>query len=252
MLPGHPGVYVGNSTFGVTSGIRVAHSTADINLFHPQVWLDHVILASTTEVGTNFNTGNANSFIQSSNHDQVSGAFKVIFPWGILTNDTTIFNTATPSIRMTPSSATIKLKSAPVLSGSWRVAVASGATAQFSVNTRKSVVGDGAAYNGAEPRLIVRRNYSCGITADTVLDTMVVAAGSWEQLTGTTAAASSDCVMEFVVDCDGTAGWINVDDSASTTVTDSAGQKFSYFGLSIFQPNNTAGGGGASSFIIVQ
>ena len=45
-----------------------------------------------------------------------------------------------------------------------------------------------------------------------MLDTMTAAVGTWEQLTGTTAAASQDGVFEFFVDLDGTAGWINVDD----------------------------------------
>ena len=42
--------------------------------------------------------------------------------------------------------------------------------------------------------------------------TAAAAAGSWELLTGTTGAAGDTGVMEFFVDCDGTTGWVNVDD----------------------------------------
>jgi hypothetical protein len=97
-------------------------------------------------------------------------------------------------------------------SGPRAVAVDDGGTITINVYVRKSVAGDGAAYNGNQPRLIVRKNLACGITSDTVLDTMTAAAGSWEQLTGTTAAVDADGALEFVVDCDGTTGWINVDD----------------------------------------
>jgi hypothetical protein len=81
-------------------------------------------------------------------------------------------------------------------------------------------------YQGAQPRLIVRRNDAIGITADTVLATASAAYGTWEHLSGTTAAATDDGVIELVVDCDGPGvwpgllvtnqglGWINVDDWA--------------------------------------
>jgi hypothetical protein len=58
----------------------------------------------------------------------------------------------------------------------------------------------------------MKRQDIMGYTSDTVLDTMTSAAGSWEQLSATTAAASQDGVFEVYVDCDGTAGWVNVDD----------------------------------------
>lgn len=104
-----------------------------------------------------------------------------------------------------------KLESAPQFCGG-KVAVDSGGTVNIAVYVRKSVVGDGAAYNGAQPRLLLKANPAIGVSADVVLDTMVAAAGTWEQLAATTGAATDDGVMEFVVDCDGTAGWVNHDD----------------------------------------
>jgi hypothetical protein len=53
-----------------------------------------------------------------------------------------------------------------------------------------------------------------GILEDTVLDTMSVGLDSWEQLSGTTPEVTQDGCLEVVVDCDGSAGFINVDDSS--------------------------------------
>jgi hypothetical protein len=67
-------------------------------------------------------------------------------------------------------------------------------------------------YNGSQPRLILKANPAIGVANDTVIATASAAAGTWAQISGTTAAATDDGVMEFTVDCDGTTGWINVDD----------------------------------------
>jgi hypothetical protein len=44
---------------------------------------------------------------------------------------------------------------------------------------------------------------------------MAAAVSTWEQLTGTATAATADGVIEVVVDCDGSAGAIYVDDWAA-------------------------------------
>jgi hypothetical protein len=201
---------VNNSTFGVASGILTTH-TNDLNLAAvtnatPQFVLNNTTLASANEVANQSSAGTS-AFVKSSKHDQTEGAFKSWIKNGRIERDTTIFNTAAPSERLTPISASLKLQSGPRL-----VAVDDGSTVTINAYVRKSVVGDGAAYNGNQPRLIVRKNLACGITSDTVLDTMTAAAGSWEQLTGTTATVDADGALEFFVDCDGTTGWINVDD----------------------------------------
>lgn len=203
-----------NCSFSPTSGIYVPHTLADIDLttnaMRVQFNLSNVALRAATEVA---NTSNLSpyGFIKSSKHDQTEGAFKSWFQSGVIERDTTIFNTAAPSERLTPTSTTIKLAS-----GSRLVAVDDGSTITINAYVRKSATGDGAAYNGNQPRLIVRANPACGITTDTVLDTMTVGTGTWEQLTGTTAAVDADGALEFYVDCDGTAGWVNVDDWSVT------------------------------------
>jgi hypothetical protein len=131
--------------------------------------------------------------------------------------DTAIFRTTSPSLRLTANHATYKAESAPLDEG-MKATVASGSTLTVSVYVRTSLLTDtgGANYNGAAPRLIVRRNDAVGYTADAVIATHAGAAGEWTLLSGTTSAATSDGVMEFVVDSDGTAGWINIDDWQTT------------------------------------
>lgn len=216
----------GESTFTSTNGLLTdlageylrfnncvfATHTNDINIstLMPGVTiiLNNCLLSSATEVtGTLSN----NSFVASSYHDQVSTAHKTWKTAGIISSDTTIFLVTTPSMRLTPSSATFKLESSGN-KGGWLVPVTVGTVVTFSVNVRKSVVGDGTAYNGSQPRLIVKSNYGAGILTHTVLATGVSANGTWEKLTGTTVPATAYGILEFIVDCDGTAGWINIDD----------------------------------------
>lgn len=209
---------VENSDLGVAAGIYTAHGTADVSVnsgLVSDVHLNHVALGhGTTKIE---NTGNY-SKVRCTNYNKTAGDHRTFFSLASTTlasaeswqTDTTIYNAASPSLRVTPKSALYKFESPVVL----RCAIASGATATPSITVRKSAAGDGTAYTGNQPRLIVKSNPAIGITADTVLDTMSVGTGSWETLTGTTAAVTADGVLEFVIDCDGSAGWINIDDAA--------------------------------------
>lgn len=210
--PRASGLYFVNGSFG---GSSQTHATADIQLgttgcLFTNFVLDNVAFNSSTQLqnqtdlpfsdqGPPVSTIRMNFLGQTQNHRTWLGN-------GTWSYDTSIAD-ATPSLRMTPLSASIKLQSPGFLAS-----VANGQTKTASVKVRKSVSGDGAAYNGNQPRLMVRRNYGAGITADTVLDTATAAAeGAFETLSGVTAAVSADCALEFYVDCDGTAGWVNVD-----------------------------------------
>jgi hypothetical protein len=114
---------------------------------------------------------------------------------------------SSPCLKMTPAVATRKLESNGSYHGhGFLVSVTNGQTPTVSVKVQK----DGS-YAGNEPRLVLKANSAIGITADTVIDTMTVGTGSYETLTGTTAAVTGDGVLEFVVDCDGTAGNVYVD-----------------------------------------
>jgi hypothetical protein len=209
----YPNLYIKflNTTFGVTN-----NHTNDINVcasVFQKIILKNCLLASGTEV-TNNGSLNSQSGVYSSKHDQSAGGHKTWLRYGIIQSDTTYYNTASPSERLTPNTANIKLES-----GSKKVAVASGATVTISCYVRKSTVASGGAlYNGNQPRLILKENNAIGIATDTVIETQHVegATANWELLTGTTAAATDDGVMEFLVDCDGTAGFVNVDDWTTT------------------------------------
>jgi hypothetical protein len=159
-------------------------------------------------------TSRASSIIKSSCHNQTPGLHKTIKREGEITMDSVadMFRTATPSQRLTPVSASNKL-----ISGSFKVNVNSGQTCTPLVWVRESIADDGTDYNGARVRIILKKNKSIGIVADVVLDTATVASeGAFEQIGAITDEATADGVMEFVVDCDGTTGWINVDDFSAT------------------------------------
>lgn len=226
------GIYlrVYNSNFSPTDGINVEHSVGDINLLGGadngpiRIYLYNTILGSTVaDVAspTNFKAINNNdyAFIKSTKHNQTTGAnlvHKSWFKYGTIITDLTVFNTAAPSMKMTPNSATAYT----LESGSFKVNVNSGETVTPSVYVRQSEAaeGDSADYNGSKPRLVLKRNDAIGVTADAVIDTATNAIGNpWEQLTGAMAApATENGVAEFVIQCDGTTGFVNVDDFTAT------------------------------------
>lgn len=207
--------------FSEAGGIRAVH-TNDINITYTspgyrktRIIMDNCLLNGTNDI-VNYDktiyTDKRFQFMKSQNHQQTAGNHKSWWRYGIIQSDTSIYRTASPSVKMTPNSASGKLES-----GGFKVNVNSGQTCTPSVYVRESVVGDGTDYNGSRIRLILKRNDALGITADVVIDTATVSSeGAFEQLTGTTAAASADGVMEFVIDCAGTTGWVNFDDFSAT------------------------------------
>jgi hypothetical protein len=210
------GIRVDNSAFSVVTGIKTAHTTQDIALSSGVLaGIDggNVILSAPAAVTVN-NTQPL-SYVSIGKFGQVAGAHKSFYAFstGLATigTDTVIFRTASPSVRMTPIKTAVKFASPPG-KGLGQVAVANGVASTPSVYVRLSVVGDGAAYNGAAPRLFVRTNPAVGINTDTLLATHSGATGVWELMTGTTVAPTDDGILEFYIDCDGTAGWINIDD----------------------------------------
>lgn len=214
-------VYFFNADFSTVTGIKTAHTT-DINfsngITYSAATFNSSKLGGTNEIGTQSNL-TPSSYISSEKHEQTIGNHKTWKEYGTITTDTTVnmYRTASPSERLTPNNASNKL-----VSGSKKIAVSSGTTVTPSVYVRESVVGDGTDYNGNRARLILKRNDAIGITADAVIATATIASeGSFEQLTGSATATgggnfTDDGVAEFVVDCDGTTGWVNVDDWSSS------------------------------------
>lgn len=207
---GNPAVITGHidsAEFGVSNGsLYTTHLSNDVALTPVAnvIVLDigSVRFASSTEV-SNMTSQARGSVIACQ---KTSGAHKVHTPVGTLTLDTTTVD-VTPSLKLTPSSASFKLDTAAVQVGrGFLVGVLSGQTVTVSVKVQK----DGS-YNGNAARLLQKMNYGVGVTADVVLATHSAGSGTFQTLSGTSAAATADGVMEFVVDCDGTAGNIFVD-----------------------------------------
>ncbi len=201
-----------NCTFGVASGIKTTHSTADFVINGNTVpaivrtFLNNCTLASSLEFQQQ-TVLNPLSYIRLQKKDATTTNHSTLLRYGTLALNAAVFKTAAPSLKMTPNNASNKCESAPKNEG-WKAAVASGGTITASVYINKN-----ASYNGNQPRLIVRKNYAAGITADTVLATYTSGTGSWNQISGATASVTDDAVLEFIVDCDGTAGYISVDDA---------------------------------------
>jgi parallel beta-helix repeat protein len=231
---------IADSSFGNTTAFSLANFYGNNNtlirsIFHNVTWGAGTLIADGTV--------DYESSVSFQRFNGVAGDHRTYTGYGVKQTDTTIFKTASPSLRMTPSSATFKLKST-----TFKAAVASGSTVTPSIWVRESVAGNGTDYNGNRIRLIVKANPATGITSDTVLDTATVSSeGDWEELTGTTAAVSEDCVLEFCVDCDGTTGWVNIDDFTCATKNDSKGYKYWLNGEPYVVGDN-GGGGGSFTF----
>jgi hypothetical protein len=203
-------VIFNSCTFGVTT----AHTTSDISatsyIMSNSIY-NSCTFASTTEITSTIYTLLAESgSIQIQRKDDTDGNHVMYVRQGIITPDTSIFRTASPSIRIVPKSATITCSNKLA---SFKAYVANGQTCTPTVYVRESVVGDGTDYNGNFVKLYVKANHNLGITSDTLLDTATASStGAWEALTGATSAVTDDGVLEFYVVLDGTTGWVNVDD----------------------------------------
>lgn len=218
-IPGNnPDSVVYDSVFGAASAPGAATSGdivttgagADLIFQNTQFLSPTEFSISTYGIGIGY---------RSEKHQGVAGSNKYVRYEGTMTRDTTIYDTGgTASLRVTPTQAATKVRTEP----SWTTSVLSGATVAPSVRIRKSVVGDGTAYNGNQPRLMLRANPVGGITSDTVIATCAGAAGSWETVTGTSPAAAENTRFEFYVDCDGTTGWINIDNMAMESANTSS------------------------------
>lgn len=207
----HGTLYVFNSC---TFGVSIAHSTADINVaaaFGGRIICNNCTFASTNEVNSTAHTFlDEYASIALQRIDTTAANHRTHVRQAIITPDTVIYRTASPSLRITPKSATIPCTTVIF---SFKVPINSGQTCTPTVYVRESETGDGAVYNGSRVKLYVKANYSLGITSDTLLDTATAASdGAFEALTGTTATVTDAGVLEFYLVCDGTVGWVNADD----------------------------------------
>jgi hypothetical protein len=227
------GKIVGSSTFG--SGIildstkfsqfsvynsTVSGGTNDFRLLTTRNILQGSYLISNTKVGNlpigaGISTLNyqpdviKNTGFAFTNMNNASGYNVTYLAAGTRQIDSTVNITVgtAPSERLTPQSRTFKLRS-----GSKFVALNSGQSTAISVYVRKSTVeSNGVAYNGNSPRLILKRNSAAGINSDILMDQLDTTSENFLKLSGVTPEVTDDCVLEFYVDCDGTLGFINID-----------------------------------------
>lgn len=118
-----------------------------------------------------------------------------------------INETTSPSERLTPQSNSLKLRS-----GSKFVALNAGESTAIAVYVRKSTLAtNGVAYNGTAPRLILKRNGAVGINSDILMDQLDTTSENFLKLAGVSPVVTDPGVLEFYIDCDGTQGWINID-----------------------------------------
>ena len=163
--------------------------------------------------------------VSSMNHNGVAGSNINWQAYGTIINDTTIYSSPSTSMRMTPISASWKMYSQPV-----RLTIVGGDTATIQVKVRKSVVGDGTAYNGNQPRLLLLPNPYTDNYNYTVLTTASSVNGTWETLSYSFTPTNTG-VYEFVVDCDGTTGWINIDDWYTGYIKDTTKSDYWFNGV---------------------
>jgi len=175
--------------------------------------LDDVLLNSSTPIyGMNLSFQRETSKIRFNRYQQQLGNNQTWFTYGTIKQDDAFYKT-TPAERLSPTGLAttnrMNLESSPK-----RVALLEGTNTTVGVWVRTSLAADGAAYNGSRARLMLRANPGAtGLSSDTVLATASTASdGTWEQLTALTPVISEDGILEFFVDCDGTIGWITVDD----------------------------------------
>ena len=201
----------------------------------------------TTNGATEFSNSGTflpHSYILMDYGPSATPLHKAITPYGTVTYETTTVDASPVSIKLTPSSAAVKLDTTAMLDCSRMVIpVDSGQTPTISIKVQK----DGS-YNGNPPRFIAKRNDAIGITADTVLATFSAGSGVWQSLSATLAAVTDRGLVEVVVDCDGTAGNIFVSTLAATGAsTQSPGATTLWQEGLAHAMVATAGGGGGGS-----
>ena len=196
-------------------GTSVAHTTADIR-FTTDSDQDCELIFNNCNLGSSIEVSQSQfmsriSKVAFQRVDQVNGAHRTYYNNGLLTLDTTIYRSSGKSVRLTPSTSTSVQDF-----GFKKIPVRQNSTPTISVWVRKSVVGDGSAYNGSQPRLWLKNNQAVanfGTYDDIILATASSSNGVWEQLSATLPVTPyEDTAFEVYLDCSGTTGWVNVDD----------------------------------------
>lgn len=201
-----------NSNFSSASGIKTAH-TSDFSYVStaaiPQIICQNTQFNGTTTIPSikNFHPI---SYISSQKHGQIANSHVLYKPYGTIRIASGTVHSGSTSLQLQPTSASNKLESSGIYGG-FKVPISSGQYCSPTV-----YVYEDGSYNGNRARLIVKRNGALGID-ETIL--MTATAGSdlaWQGLSGSTPVVNDTGVLEFIVDCDGTAGNLYVDTFSAT------------------------------------
>lgn len=205
------GLYLGGATvkidggsFGQSPLTKTTSGTVVINNGGgAKVYINNV-LTNETDIPSvnNRDAWTRAATVAFSRRNQVDGAYITYGCNETVERDSTIYYTSPPSEKVSPL-----FLSRIGVSQSRFIPVDAGQARNVSVVVRKS-----ATYNGTAPRLILVANDAVGVTADVVLATMTGGAEAWETLSGTTPVATDTGAFEVLVDCTGSAGYINIDD----------------------------------------
>jgi len=205
--------YIENSNFSSSNvtGPHIRHQNVGTTVNYPLTLRNcffgtGITLSSTINATTSKGVQN---FFTYQNYQQIKNTGFTQYYYGSTFIDTTIFDNVSPSFRCTPNTSNISL-----IAPAFHVAVRSGTTKTITIRVRKSVVGDGAAYNGTiQPYVWLPPNGNLGpqFSGVTVMTASNAANGAWETLTYTTPVCNDDSVLQFWVYQNGTTGWVNWD-----------------------------------------
>ena len=192
--------------------------TADLFSEDATTTRHRILLANTINV-SNGTTYNLSLYAKKANHDwiQLNPVYDTFF--GI--NNWANFNLSTGTIGTTGNGASASIT--PVGDGWYRLSlqcnvIASGTTfLNLFTSTNNTNSGRYPSYTGTNAQCfyIWGAQFTLGSTLLPYYDN-----GQWEQLTYTTPVVNHDCVLEFYIDCNGTTGWINIDDFKTTNFND--------------------------------
>lgn len=195
---------------GCSFGVGTAHTVADIQgttlgTLNLTMTLVDCTLASGTELSSIPSTTEDGSYVAFQRKDASDTNHSVIAKRGTLAYDAVISHAGLPTLKMTPNSASVKLQSNAGARNKWLILAQTGQTITFTCPVRVD-----ATYNGTAPRLVALTNPAIDIDTDTVIGTHPGGTGSFVNITGSIGPLSQNGVIEVIVDCDGTAGFINV------------------------------------------
>ena len=213
---------IGNSTLPA--------SNADVAIlitstpFLPNVLFDNCTLGSTNRYSIATNNLTLGSKVKFQKINNNTSQHRTYYRSGYIGSDSSIVDTSPISYRAVPESATINL-----ISPLFKVNILSGQSVTLTAKVRKSVVADGAAYNGSlQPSLAILYRNDLGFSGltysgvnisnsfaidefATVVSATNVANGNWQSLSWVSPVATDNTAIDFYSICNGTTGWVNWD-----------------------------------------